>query len=179
MTPDWWRNAHPGECVRAYDVSSGRWRNLPWATPASSNWRSIVGRAVGNVIRHVEERWPHRVLGYHPGLGCCAENAYEWGVSIADYSEAQQLAFDRPLPDPDWKSVVCLANALPSDLIRHFAAEAGVHIYSDHGDQVFAGPGWFALAAKMPGEHTLRPRNGGAAFQVRINRGEFALFEDK
>jgi len=79
---------------------------------------------------------------------------------------------------PDWTSVVMCANALPSELVRQLAEEAGVHIYSRHGDQVFAGPGWFALAAKMPGRHTLRAPWRKDPIVVDLNRGDCSIYAE-
>lgn len=100
-TPDWWRAAHPGECVKSYDISKGRYVVRPWASPASGLWRTEMERAIRRVIRHVEAKWSHLVLGYHPGLCCCAENAIDWDAAVVDYSEAMKRSFGKPLPDPE------------------------------------------------------------------------------
>ena len=76
----------------------------------------------------------------------------------------------------EWKSVLCTVNLLPSDLLRRIAEDAGVHVYSPHGDQVFAGPDWFAVAAKMPGRHQFISRDGKLV-EVDMKRGEVRYFE--
>jgi len=100
-TPDWWRKAHPDETVWVYDVNTRRYRHLPWAAPSSPSWRALVESSVRQSVRFFEEKWPDRVIGYHPGLVCCAENAYEWGVGIADYSPVHVKRFAGTVPDPE------------------------------------------------------------------------------
>lgn len=79
----------------------------------------------------------------------------------------------------EWRSVLCTVPSVPSEILRRFAEEAGVHVYSKHGDQVFAGEGWFAVAAKMPGRHVFFPRKAGAKpIEADMVRGGFKLFED-
>ena len=41
---------------------------------------------------------------------------------------------------------------LPSCMLTEIARQAGVHIYSGRGDQVFSAPGWFGIHAKCPGD---------------------------
>lgn len=52
---------------------------------------------------------------------------------------------------PDWRSVWSAAPAMPSELIRLFARQAGVHVYEDRGDQVYVGEGWLGLHARVDG----------------------------
>lgn len=78
---------------------------------------------------------------------------------------------------PGWTSVVQLVNALPSDLVRRLAEEAGVHIYSPHGDQVFAGTDWFAVAAKMSGRHVLSAPWRKEPIVLDLQRGDCRIFE--
>ena len=66
---------------------------------------------------------------------------------------------------------------LPSDLIRRYAEEAGVHVYSDCGDQVFAGEGWFAVAAKMLGRRRLRAPWSTRSIEADMKRGEVRIVE--
>ena len=37
-------------------------------------------------------------------------------------------------------------------MLTEFSRQAGVHIYSGRGDQVFSAPGWFGIHAKCPGD---------------------------
>ncbi len=100
-TPDWWRKAHEGECVKAYSIPDAKYVVRPWASPASELWRAEMEKAIRRVIRHVEKKWSHLVFGYHPGLCACAENAIDWSTAVVDYSEAMKRSFGKPLPDPE------------------------------------------------------------------------------
>lgn len=55
----------------------------------------------------------------------------------------------------DWRSIWSASPELPSCILTKFAREAGVHIYSERGDQAFTGPGWFGLHSKLDGELTV------------------------
>jgi hypothetical protein len=55
-----------------------------------------------------------------------------------------------------WRSVWSAAPCLPADLLQVFAREAGVHLYGDRGDQIFAGAGWLGLHARVDGALTIR-----------------------
>ncbi|MCQ2392420.1 MAG: hypothetical protein MJ240_13460 [Kiritimatiellae bacterium] len=100
-TPDWWRAAHPGETVKVYDLRRGEWREKLWGSPASKAWLAMCDAAIRRMVRHCEAKWGDRIFGYHPGLGCCAENSYDWGASIGDYSACAIKDFGAPPPDPE------------------------------------------------------------------------------
>ena len=101
-TPDWWRHRHPGEAVRVYDEGKkGGWSDRKWGAPSSESWRRLMEEAVRRTIRHCESAWPGRIIGYHPGLGACAENSYDWGQSVADFSKSSREAFPGKVPDPE------------------------------------------------------------------------------
>lgn len=51
----------------------------------------------------------------------------------------------------DWRSIWSASPELPSCILTKFAREAGVHIFSERGDQVFYAPGWFGLHSKLDG----------------------------
>jgi hypothetical protein len=60
-----------------------------------------------------------------------------------------------------WRSVWSGAPALPAKILRHLAREAGVHVYSEAGDQVLTMPGYVAVHAASAGERTIHlPRAG-------------------
>jgi beta-galactosidase len=69
-----------------------------------------------------------------------------------------------------WRSVWSGAPALPAAVLRHLAREAGVHLYSEAGDQVLTLRGLLAVHAGSAGERTIRlPR---AASVVNAFSGE-------
>ena len=100
-TPAWWRREHPDDCVRMYDFNERRFRSCPWATPCSPAWRQLAEKALRETIDLFERKWGEVVIGYHPGMACCAENAYDWSNGIADYSPVQLKAWGREPPDPE------------------------------------------------------------------------------
>lgn len=57
-----------------------------------------------------------------------------------------------------WRSVWSGAPALPAKVLRHLAREAGVHLYSDAGDQVLTLPGYLAVHGGSAGERRIRLR---------------------
>jgi hypothetical protein len=60
-----------------------------------------------------------------------------------------------------WTSIYSAAPILPAALIRGFARAAGVHIYSDAGDVVYADRNYVAIYAPGGGTRTVRlPRKG-------------------
>ena len=92
----------------------------------------------------------------------------------------------------DFSSVWSASPGLPSCMLTEFAAEAGVHIYSRRGDQIFTAPGWFGIHAKVSGDleipfpETYRFRDAvtGEEFPVgdklllkNLRRGETRFFE--
>lgn len=91
--PEWWREEHPADMIRTYRIASRSFADEPHAAVSSSAWRETVREAIEKTVEYLEAEWPHRVLGYHPGLACCAENAYAWGNCIADFSAPQLAAF--------------------------------------------------------------------------------------
>jgi len=56
----------------------------------------------------------------------------------------------------DWVSVYSAAPALPVPLLRGLAAAAGVHLYADAGDAVYANRSVLAVAFGTPGEKVIR-----------------------
>ena len=105
-----------------------------------------------------------------------AEGWYVQGSSRSRFGEPRAVA----IASKDmggWTSIVCPVAFLPSDLIRRYAEEAGVHVYSDCGDQVFAGEGWFAVAAKMPGRRRLRAPWSTRSIEADMKRGEVRIVE--
>ena len=54
-----------------------------------------------------------------------------------------------------WRSIWSAAPGMPSSLLRAICREAGVHVYGDAGDQVFAGCGILAIHAAWSGARTI------------------------
>ncbi len=100
-TPSWWRREHPDDCVKMYSFNDRRLVNRHWATPGSPAWRQLTEKAMRETVAMFERRWGDIVIGYHPGMACCAENAYEWANGVADYSPVQLKAWGREPPDPE------------------------------------------------------------------------------
>lgn len=100
-TPAWWRQEHPDDCVKMYDFNRRCFRGRSWATPCSPEWRRLSEKAMRETIALFERKWGDVVIGYHPGMACCAENSYEWTNAVADYSPVQLKAWGREAPDPE------------------------------------------------------------------------------
>lgn len=70
------------------------------------------------------------------------------------------LTFRKPLlavkKYPGWTSIWCGISYLPSVMIRNIAEKAGVHIYTDSGDQVFAGAGFIGIHAAYDGTRKIK-----------------------
>ncbi len=61
---------------------------------------------------------------------------------------------------PDWNSVYCAVPQIPAELLREIARAAGVHLYSDGGDTVYASGGFLAIHASGRGERILHLPGG-------------------
>ena len=57
---------------------------------------------------------------------------------------------------PRWTSAFTLNPVLPAAFLRAFARHAGVHLYNDHDDTLYASRSYLTLNADSPGERTLR-----------------------
>lgn len=90
-----------------------------------------------------------------------------------------------------WRSVWSAAPCLPAALLRHLAADAGAHIYTDTGDQVMAAGDLLALHAASSGPRDIRlPRTAtvhdaytgvvmaeeAERFTVEMQRGETVIW---
>ncbi|MCY2928258.1 MAG: hypothetical protein NTV86_01945 [Planctomycetota bacterium] len=83
-------------------------------------------------------------------------------------------------PMPGWRSFWSAAPNLPAALLRTIARSSGVHVYSDAGDQVFAGAGVLALHAAFDGERTIhlpapRPMRDAFTGEIFAPAAEVAL----
>ncbi|MEN6478549.1 MAG: beta-galactosidase [Anaerolineales bacterium] len=81
-----------------------------------------------------------------------------------------------------WRSVYSLAPAMSAELLRNLARWAGVHLYVDNGDMVWANDHFLALYAQSDGERTVRfprPVDVEDAYHGRwLARGVTALTVD-
>ncbi|MBN8215954.1 MAG: hypothetical protein J0L75_04895 [Spirochaetes bacterium] len=91
-----WRAQHPQELMRHWLIDSGRMETGTWAAVTSEAWDQAWQLALSTIIEHLESHWGEHLLGYHTGMGDCAEHAYQWGWPermLSDYSAPQQAAF--------------------------------------------------------------------------------------
>jgi len=64
---------------------------------------------------------------------------------------------------PGWTSVYTLNPVLPASFLRALARDAGVHVYSDHDDTLYASRSFLTLAANLAGPRRIRlPRRSDA-----------------
>ena len=69
-----------------------------------------------------------------------------------------------------WRSVWSAAPGLPSALLQHFAKLAGVHLYAERGDPVYAGDGWLGVHACLDGDLEIRlPREVAEVIEQRTD----------
>lgn len=93
---------------------------------------------------------------------------------------------------PEWTSIWSASPNLPSALLSIFAEQAGVHLYTSRGDQLFQTANWVALHSKWDAPLTLRfpePGNwrdaftgemlvrGSDSFATVTRRGENLILE--
>lgn len=109
----WWILSHPEERVRCYNIASGAYEYADWASPSSPSWNAVMYNAVRKIVRHCEEKWPDRVLGYNPGACSSTEDMYMYGNNIADFSPCHIKAFGHAAPDP-----MCFFAQSPFDFRR-------------------------------------------------------------
>ena len=69
--------------------------------------------------------------------------------------------------EADFRSVYSAAPLLPAALLRHFAREAGVHIYSESEDAFYANRHYICLNAQGDGERTVVLPNPSRVVDVR------------
>jgi len=104
----------------------------------------------GICIRHEAKEMPLQVMPKDPAL-CAIFDGYgiETAVGPVFYADDPEVnvwgelkGFDRPgLVEKNldgWRSIYSAAPCLPASLLRHIARSAGVHIYSDQDDIIYA-----------------------------------------
>jgi len=92
---------------------------------------------------------------------------------------------------PDWRSIWSASPNMPSCLLTTFAREAGVHLYTSQGDQVFTMADLLGINAKFSGVHEIalpQPTtvidrftgeivsSAAKCFRITMERGECRLF---
>ncbi|HSV74036.1 MAG TPA: beta-galactosidase [Chthonomonadales bacterium] len=85
--PPWWVRARPGDVMRWEDGST-----QAYGVPASPRYRRDAATRAYALVRHLEERYPDRIAGYHP----CGQNTAEWfyqdtwGDKLNGYADADR-----------------------------------------------------------------------------------------
>jgi hypothetical protein len=57
---------------------------------------------------------------------------------------------------PGWTSVYTVNPVLPASFLRALARQAGVHVYNDHDDTLYASRSYLTLAANLAGPRRIR-----------------------
>ena len=60
---------------------------------------------------------------------------------------------------PGWTSVYTVNPVLPASFLRALARHAGVHVYNDHDDTLYASRSFLTVAANLPGPRRIRLRH--------------------
>ena len=77
----------------------------------------------------------------------------------------------------DWTSIWSGSPGVPAEWLRALAGDAGVHIYSDCGLQIFAAKNWLAAMACFSGEYTISLPGKQDPVYVTMERGETRVWE--
>jgi len=112
------------------------------------------------------------------------------GTTIAGQPHGSGAAFvAKDLPG--WRSVWSASPEMPSCVLGELAAQSGVHLYTERGDQIFRGSDWLGIHAKcdgllnlsLPGRFRCRNLMTDGEFPpsetlpLALKRGETALIE--
>lgn len=88
--PAWWREEHPGDvmCFDDGERDGG-------ASIHSRRWREDASRQIRLMVRHLEEKYGDRIIGYHPCGQTSAEWFYigMWDGRLTGFEEAAATAF--------------------------------------------------------------------------------------
>lgn len=162
--------------IRFSAVESGI---MPMLTEAWINGQRISYGLTRAVYPRLTANDPDAVeLGYFVNATTIASRSNGHGAALVEKRFA------------GWRSIWSASPGLPSCLLAKFAQEAGVHLFSERGDQIFYAPGWFGLHSKQNGELTVpfpRPyefENAvtgerhpcGNSLHLHLKRGESVLF---
>ncbi len=108
-------------------------------------------------------------LGWNPGLSpevIGHEHVWAQLISVEDDSavalgtlegRAEVVLAMKSLPG--WTSVYTLNPVLPASFLRALAQHAGVHVYNDHDDTLYASRSYLTLAADLAGPRRIRLRH--------------------
>ncbi len=94
------------------------------------------------------------------------DGATVWG-RYADSNEPAFVTKDMP----GWRSVYCGVPNLPAVILRRLFSQAGVHIYSDSGDNLMVNQSWLALHTTTGGKKTIRLPRPSRVFDIIGDRG--------
>jgi len=87
--PDWWLEQHPDDRMLFDDGKTQGW------SMASTSWRREMLERLKILVRHCEEKYGDRILGYHP----CGQETGEWFYfrtwepRLSDFSPAMNRGF--------------------------------------------------------------------------------------
>ena len=134
--PAWWLTEHPDEAMR-WDTGT----HSPHAVPCSPLYQAEALKCLDALVRHLEQRFPEQLAGYHPAGQNTGEWFYEdtWGPALNGYAPADLAGFRRYLGD-DTATVPTpeQRRATPNGLLRDPVAERRVVEFSEFQQQAMA-----------------------------------------
>ncbi|MBI5833451.1 MAG: hypothetical protein HZB16_14225 [Armatimonadetes bacterium] len=134
--PAWWLAAHPDEAMK-WDAGT----HSPHAVPCSPLYQTEALRNLDALIRHLEQRFPDQIAGFHPSGQNTGEWFYEdtWGNALNGYAPADQAGFRRYLGD-DTATVPTpeQRRATPAGLLRDPVAERRIVEFGAFQQQAMA-----------------------------------------
>ena len=116
-----------------------------------------IDKTAGPILAAIDD--DAKIAGYktEASYGACTERGEDPGLLIKEMN--------------GWRSVWSAAPGLPSTLLQHFAKTAGVHLYAERGDQVFAGEGWLGVHACLDGDLEIRlPQEAAEVIEQRTGK---------
>jgi hypothetical protein len=168
--------------LKAHTCVTGTW--LSYGTDRD------VGPELVGVAADVSP-WPAEASGSHALTSAATGASAVPGVECLGWSlyRGEPMLLRRRFAD--WTSIWTGAPALPAQALRVFAREAGVHIWCDTGDRVYADRDLLAVHATFDGERTIalpkpcrvrgvrgEPAPAGPCTELRLSlrRGQTAVF---
>ena len=119
-----------------------------------TDYNHFVVKGLSENIRYGSER------ALFPIFWSEDKNCQVLGEILSTTDENGILTFRKPglyyKKFKDWTSIWSVAPNMPSALLRSIAKNAGVHIYSENDDQIFASEKLIGINALHAGKHTLK-----------------------